>query len=79
MDKRTQINSILVHLKEHGEITSMQAFKLYGCTRLSARIYDLRKRGYVIDSVTTSGFNRYKRPVTYSTYVLEKEQRGILE
>ena len=76
MNATSQMNAILHHLKRHGSITSMQAFKLYGCTRLSARIYDLRKQGYIIDSVDTIAINRYGRPCRFSTYVLSKKQRN---
>ena len=40
----TQINWVLQHLLKHGSITSYEAFKLYGITRLSAKIYDLRHK-----------------------------------
>jgi hypothetical protein len=38
------------HLLEHKEITSLQAFTLYGATRLSSIIFRLRKQGYNIDT-----------------------------
>ena len=47
----TQKELILKHLQEHGSITSMEAFTLFGATRLSAIIYDLRRKdGYNITS-----------------------------
>lgn len=45
----TQCEIILKHMKEHGEISQRDAYK-YGCTRLAARIADLRRRGWVINS-----------------------------
>lgn len=42
---------ILRHLEKYGSITSWEAIKEYGCTRLSQYIYLLRNEGYlVIDS-----------------------------
>ena len=42
---------ILNHLEKYGSITSWEAIKEYGCTRLSQYIYLLRNEGYlVIDS-----------------------------
>ena len=41
---------ILTHMKEHGSITGLQAMRHYDCARLAARIYDLRNRGYKIES-----------------------------
>jgi len=50
MEKKTQNELILKHLKEYGGITSLEAIQEYGITRLSARIYDLRKEGYSISA-----------------------------
>lgn len=44
---KTQNEIILQYLQEHGRITTFDAFR-HGITRLSARIYDLRKEGKVI-------------------------------
>ena len=41
----TQNEQVLDYIKSNGSITSMEAFKKLGITRLSARIYDLRKAG----------------------------------
>lgn len=43
----TQIQQILNHLKRE-PITPLDALQHYGCFRLGARIYDLRKDGYDI-------------------------------
>lgn len=60
---------ILDHLKEHGSITSMEAFKCYGITRLSARIKELRDKGYNIVTMMIEGENRYSEPIRYAKYV----------
>lgn len=36
---------VLDYLKRNGKITSMEAIELFGCTRLSGRIHDLRTEG----------------------------------
>lgn len=47
----SQTKLILQHLMEHESITSYEAFKLYGATRLSAIIHNLRhKKGYDIEA-----------------------------
>jgi len=48
--KQSQCNKIINHIKEYGSITSLEAFRYYGCTRLSGRIFDLKKKGYNISS-----------------------------
>ena len=70
----TQSNIVLEHLKKHGSITSWQAIQKYGITRLSARIFELRKQGFKIANENISKINRYGVPVTFVKYVLEMEQ-----
>lgn len=43
----TQNTLILSHLK-HAPITSLEAFKLYGITRLASRIHELREKHNII-------------------------------
>lgn len=73
--RRTQMDAIREHLRTKKTITSMEAFKLYGCTRLSAKIFDLRKAGWVIDSIPTEGTTRYGDSTIYSTYRFVKEPK----
>ena len=40
----SQEKMVLKHLQEHGSITSYEAIQLYGATRLSAIIFELRHR-----------------------------------
>ena len=47
--KQTQCQKILDYMQSHGSITSLEAFREIGCTRLSGRIFDLKKMGYSID------------------------------
>lgn len=46
--KKPQTDRILAHLKARKTITTMQAIKRYGCTRLASRICDLKEAGYKI-------------------------------
>lgn len=48
MDNKTQCDEILNHLSAGYAITPLEALKFFGCFRLGARIYDLKKRGYRI-------------------------------
>lgn len=36
---------ILKHLKRGKAITSLEALRIYGCSRLAARVYNLRGQG----------------------------------
>jgi len=72
MEKRTQRNEVLRHLKENGSITSWEAIKEYGATRLSAIIYDLRHYYDLnIRSERVQFTNRYGNKSHYAMYILE--------
>lgn len=48
----SQVEKVLKYLRTHRKgITSMQAFWKYRITRLSAKIFDLRKKGYQIHTI----------------------------
>ncbi len=66
MNKITQDQTILNHLKSGRSITSAEAVRLYECYRLSANIERLRKAGHDIvthhekNSRTTGSHARYE-------------------
>lgn len=57
MDKKSQKQKVISYIRKHGSITSVEAFKALGVTRLSAIIYYLKEDGLKIDSVTEVGNN----------------------
>jgi hypothetical protein len=50
MTSDSQEAKILAHLKRGKVLTPMSAYHLFDCLRLSARVYNLRRRGYRIQS-----------------------------
>ena len=62
----------LTHLMEFGTITAQDAINLYGNTRLSSSIYELRSKGYPIITTIKTGINRYGNPTKYAVYSLPK-------
>lgn len=46
----SQIKDIANYLAEHGSINFWEALEEFGCSRLAARIYDIRSRGIDIMS-----------------------------
>ena len=64
---------IIQYMKTHKGITSQDAFRELGITRLSARIKDLRDMGYDIRTLMIEGANRYGESVRYGKYVLRGE------
>ena len=71
MNRKTQEQMILEYLQEYGEITSWDAFMRFGITRITAKIYNLRKEGYNISTRYATKTNRYGVVVTYGIYRLE--------
>ena len=64
----SQKQMILEYLQLGQPITSLEALRYFGCFRLSARIADLRKDGYVIDKITIHNKETGK---TYAEYLLK--------
>lgn len=69
----TQANRVLDYMRKHGSITTLEAFRDLGITRLSRVIFDLKK-DYAISSKTESGRNRYGEKTRYSRYYLTEER-----
>jgi len=69
----TQKEAVLNYIKDFGSISSLQAFRDLGVTRLSAKIFDLKKDGYMFDWDTVVGINRYGNPMHYKRYKFMKE------
>lgn len=65
-------DAILWHLKTYGHITSYEAIKEYGVTRLAAIIFNHRKNGYDIDSTPLNKKTRFGRTTTISKYIYQK-------
>lgn len=67
----SQEKMILEHLQKHGSITSYEAFTLYGATRLSAIIYNLRHdKDYDITTEFEVVTTRYGHNVRIARYRL---------
>lgn len=56
--KESRIVRILKYLKTFKNITSLEAINMFGETRLSARIYDLKKQGYRFKTETVRVMSR---------------------
>lgn len=69
MGKVNKTQMVLKHLKEKGNITSWEAIQMYGATRLSAIIFNLKDRGYLIDSVRMESEDRYGNISRYAKYI----------
>lgn len=69
--KNTKTMAVTEHLIQHGSITSMEAFELYGATRLSAIIFELRRKGFNISNEWLETTDRYGSTIRFVRYRLE--------
>ena len=65
----TQVEQVHEYMVVHGRITTYDAFR-NGITRLSARIYDLKKRGVIICKRRVSYKARDGKNKHYDVYML---------
>lgn len=63
---------VLRHLKDNKTITTYEAFTEYGATRLSAIIFELRKKHLITDEWVERQ-NRYGENVRFKRYIYKKE------
>ena len=76
---KSQSDAILWHLKTYGSITSYEAIKEYGATRLSAIIFNHRKEGYNIDSLPLTKKTRFGRNTTIAKYTYVAPQKEFIQ
>lgn len=74
--RMNKTKAILLHLQEFGEITSWEAIKEYGATRLSAIIYNLRHTYNLnIKSEIVDFKDRYGTQSNFAKYILIREDK----
>ena len=66
-----QHQAILQYLNEHGFITSFTAAVKLGVLNLSARVKELKAKGYPIADRTRVNLNRYGKTIKYKEFYLK--------
>ena len=69
-NRTAQGRKVLRYMEKNGSITAGQALKEFGCSRLAARINDLRALGAIITSTPVIVRNRDKVKVRIAEYSL---------
>ena len=67
-NRKTQTQRVLQYMRDFGSIMAVQGMADLGVMRLAARIADLRKAGYAIESKTSQGRNRYGKTCNVAQY-----------
>lgn len=75
-NKITQKDRVLYAMRTHHtkSISPWYAINELGNTRLAATIFELKKDGHEIISVTETGRNRFGDTIKYARYILVKEK-----
>ena len=66
----TQKQLILEYLQTNGSITPRDAMEQFGCMRLGARIYDLKREGHDIRKAMEARPNRFGVETRYARYFI---------
>ena len=69
----TQGQAILQHLERCGSITPLEALNEYGCMRLGARIWDLKRAGHRIETRTVTRMTEGGETKRFAEYRLKKD------
>lgn len=65
-----QAQIIYDHMDHNGSITQLEAYELYGITRVASRIHELREQGIGIVKSMRTGRNRFGVNCRYAEYRL---------
>lgn len=66
--EKSKTNDVIIHLLKHGTITQMEAAKKYNLYRLSSVIFELRKRGMIINTELVPFKSKYGTHSSYAKY-----------
>lgn len=72
MDKQSQCNKVLNHMRSEGSITAAEAIGKYKIYRLAARVADLRRRGHNVVSTIVRTVDKDGNRSRYAVYTLKE-------
>lgn len=75
--KETQHDRILDYMEEFGSITTLDAFRDLGITKLTTRISEMRRLGFSIEGKREEVKNRYGETCYINRYTLKKEDEQV--
>lgn len=70
--KTNQREKIINHIKQHGFITSYNAYLELGITQLATRIKELKEEGYEFETEWINKKNKDGVVVSYKKYMLKE-------
>jgi len=79
MAKTTQRDRVLQYIHDFGHITSWDAYKDLGISQLGARVFELKRLGYIFKTERVQTINRYGQPSHYDKYMLVGNVNDIID
>ena len=73
MKKQSQTDRVFNYLVTYKSITQLEAYQMFGTFSLAKIISNLRKKGFKIETVKTTGLNRFGDIVRFGRY----EYKGV--
>ena len=70
MNQREKIKE---YMRNYGSISTLEAFRDLGITRLGARIMEIERQGTPINRKTEYGQNRFGEKVHYTRYAIAND------
>lgn len=77
--KTTQHDRVLQYMRDFGSITTLDAFRDLGITKLTTRVSELRAKGVQIKGTPEAVENRYGEKCHIHRYTLEEKEQCILQ
>ena len=71
-----QQEMVIEYMTDFGSITPMEAFAELGVTRLSAKIYDLKREGYIFGEKRETVVNRYGKKVSFKRFWIKEKTKN---
>lgn len=72
--KVTQCQRIIDYIHQFGSISTLEAFRDLGVSRLASRIHDLKGQGYKFITETKTSKNRFNENTTFKVYKLSEKE-----
>lgn len=69
----TQIQRLTDYLKENKTVSGLEAWRNLGIYRLSARIHELRRSGFIIDKEPLGVVNQFGEGCVVANYIWSDE------
>lgn len=68
-------NQMLIEMMKQGWVSPATAIAEIGCYRLAARISDIRKMGYAIESRVVKQKNRFGHLIVFKEYRIKEDRQ----